>query len=89
MKVIFVSASAQGIAPFADPKIELEQFPTGAHLASRLLFTVSDRACRCLRLSPPNFETLSRFSAQAVAVDTPSRALAPSPVQAALDGQCR
>ncbi len=30
----------QDIAPFADPKIELEQFPTGAHLASRLLFTV-------------------------------------------------
>ena len=30
----------QDIQPFADPKIELEQYPTGPHLAARLLFTV-------------------------------------------------
>lgn len=30
----------QDIAPFEDPKVELEQYPTGAHLASRLLYTV-------------------------------------------------
>lgn len=33
---------AQDIAPFEDPKIELEQYPTGPHLASRLLFTVRE-----------------------------------------------
>jgi hypothetical protein len=32
---------AQDVAPFVNPKIELEQYPTGAHLASRLLFTAS------------------------------------------------
>lgn len=30
----------QDIAPFDSPKVELEQYPTGPHLASRLLFTV-------------------------------------------------
>jgi hypothetical protein len=28
------------VAVFRDPKVELEQYPTGAHLASRLLYTV-------------------------------------------------
>lgn len=32
--------ACQDIAPFEDPKIDLEQYPTGAHLASRLLYTV-------------------------------------------------
>jgi hypothetical protein len=36
----------QGVAPFATPKVELEQYPTGAHLASRLLYTVS-HTCWC------------------------------------------
>lgn len=31
----------QDIAPFTEPKIELEQYPTGPHLASRLLYTAS------------------------------------------------
>jgi len=31
----------QGIAPFAAPKIALEQYPTGPHLASRLLYSVA------------------------------------------------
>lgn len=35
----------QGIAPFASPKVELEQYPTGPHLASRLLFTVRESSC--------------------------------------------
>lgn len=30
----------QDIAVFEDPKVELEQYPTGPHLASRFLFTV-------------------------------------------------
>ncbi len=30
----------QEIVPFEEPKIELEQYPTGPHLASRLLYTV-------------------------------------------------
>ena len=34
------STTLQDIAPFANPKIELEQYPTGPHLASRLLYTV-------------------------------------------------
>ena len=37
----------QDIAPFEDPKIDLEQYPTGPHLAARLLFTVGGAA------SPP------------------------------------
>lgn len=32
----------QDIAPFQTPKIELEQYPTGAHLASRLLYTAAN-----------------------------------------------
>lgn len=35
------------MAVFRDPKVELEQYPTGAHLASRLLYTV--RACMSSR----------------------------------------
>lgn len=29
------------MAPFEKPKVELEQYPTGPHLASRLLFAVA------------------------------------------------
>lgn len=36
----------QDIAPFANPKIELEQYPTGPHLASRLLYTVRGEGWR-------------------------------------------
>ena len=32
----------QDIAAFDNPKVELEQYPTGPHLASRLLFTVRE-----------------------------------------------
>jgi hypothetical protein len=31
----------QDIQPFQDPVINLEQYPTSAHIAARLLFTVS------------------------------------------------
>ena len=54
------------IAPFEEPKIELEQYPTGPHLASRLLYTARARRCfwllarrgdglprDCRRLGPP------------------------------------
>ena len=37
--------TSQDIAPFDSPKVELEQYPTGPHLASRLLFTVSVTMC--------------------------------------------
>ncbi len=30
----------QGIQPFSRPKVALEQYPTGAEIASRMLFTV-------------------------------------------------
>ena len=33
-------APLQGIQPFSRPKVELEQYPTGAEIASRMLFTV-------------------------------------------------
>lgn len=32
----------QDIAVFGNPKVDLEQYPTGPHLASRLLFTVDN-----------------------------------------------
>lgn len=37
----------QNIAVFDEPKVELEQYPTGPHLASRLLFTVRILANTC------------------------------------------
>lgn len=40
MKLKELQSLMQDIAPFAEPRIELEQYPTGPHLASRLLFTV-------------------------------------------------
>lgn len=42
MKLKELRSAMQEIAPFAEPKIELEQFPTGAELASRFLFTVDN-----------------------------------------------
>jgi len=33
---------SQDIQPFSRPKVDLEQYPTGAEIASRMLFTVSD-----------------------------------------------
>ena len=42
--VIWPDSSAmpmQDIAVFDNPKLDLEQYPTGPHLASRLLFTVN------------------------------------------------
>lgn len=42
MKLKELRSAMQDIAPFAEPKIELEQFPTGAELASRFLFTVDN-----------------------------------------------
>lgn len=42
MKLKELESLMQDIAPFEDPKVELEQYPTGAHLASRLLYTVAN-----------------------------------------------
>jgi hypothetical protein len=36
----------QDIEPFANPKPHLEQYPTGAHLASRMLYTVRGACIR-------------------------------------------
>lgn len=30
----------QDVRVFEEPKVELEQYPTGAHIASRMLYTV-------------------------------------------------
>ncbi|PSC71671.1 methyltransferase 5 [Micractinium conductrix] len=42
MKLKELESLMQDIAPFEDPKIDLEQYPTGPHLAARLLFTVAN-----------------------------------------------
>lgn len=42
MKLKELESLMQEIAPFEEPKIELEQYPTGPHLASRLLYTVAN-----------------------------------------------
>ncbi|KAL4420403.1 hypothetical protein ABPG75_010059 [Micractinium tetrahymenae] len=42
MKLKELESLMQDIAPFEQPKIELEQYPTGPHLASRLLFAVAN-----------------------------------------------
>lgn len=35
-----MTCCVQDIEPFHKPKIELEQYPTGPHLAARMLYTV-------------------------------------------------
>lgn len=40
LKFAYLFVARQDIAVFSDPKVDLEQYPTGPHLASRLLFTV-------------------------------------------------
>ncbi|CAK0738221.1 hypothetical protein CVIRNUC_001011 [Coccomyxa viridis] len=40
MKLKELHAAMQGIQPFASPNVNLEQYPTGADIASRMLFTV-------------------------------------------------
>ncbi|GIL76696.1 hypothetical protein Vretimale_8826 [Volvox reticuliferus] len=40
MKLKELHALMQDIAPFPWPKVDLEQYPTGPHLASRLLFAI-------------------------------------------------
>lgn len=42
MKLKELESLMQDIAPFENPKIDLEQYPTGPHLASRLLFAVAN-----------------------------------------------
>jgi predicted RNA methylase len=34
-------AACQDMEPFESPKVQLEQYPTGADIASRMLYTVS------------------------------------------------
>ncbi|KAL6772218.1 DMA3 [Auxenochlorella protothecoides x Auxenochlorella symbiontica] len=42
MKLKELESLMQEVSPFLQPKVELEQYPTGAHLASRLLYTVAN-----------------------------------------------
>ncbi|EFN52561.1 hypothetical protein CHLNCDRAFT_138547 [Chlorella variabilis] len=42
MKLKELESLMQDIAPFEDPKIELEQYPTGPHIAARMLYTVAN-----------------------------------------------
>ena len=39
MKLKQLEAALEDVDVFEDPKIELEQFPTPPHLASRIIFT--------------------------------------------------
>lgn len=48
MRLKELESLMQDIAPFADPKVELEQYPTGPHLAARLLYTVGHNTSICL-----------------------------------------
>ena len=41
----------QDISVFENPKLDLEQYPTGPHLASRLLFTVRYHCCSHISLN--------------------------------------
>jgi len=47
MHLLYLVLLVQDIAVFDKPKMELEQYPTGPHLASRLLFTVRILANTC------------------------------------------
>lgn len=38
--LLLVVLSFQDIEPFTKPKVQLEQYPTGADIASRMLYTV-------------------------------------------------
>jgi predicted RNA methylase len=41
MRLRELESLLQGVEPFREPKVELEQYPTGAHLAARLLHAVA------------------------------------------------
>ena len=49
MKLKQLQASLEGVAPFSSPDIQLEQYATSAHIAARMLYTVS--ACAASKLS--------------------------------------
>lgn len=49
-QALLLSLLPQDIEPFSRPKVQLEQYPTGADIASRMLYTVSRRcssSCTC------------------------------------------
>ena len=58
---------SQDIQPFVNPKVDLEQYPTGAEIASRLLFTV--RAPQALISSIAAVETIERSGMQSCNFD--------------------
>ncbi|GHP03154.1 hypothetical protein PPROV_000190900 [Pycnococcus provasolii] len=43
MKVKHLEAMLSDVAPFAKPKVMLEQYPTSAHIASHILFTAQEQ----------------------------------------------
>ncbi|KAL4855508.1 Methyltransferase-like protein 5 [Chlorella vulgaris] len=42
MRLKELESLMQDIAPFEEPKVELEQYPTGPHIAARMLYTVAN-----------------------------------------------
>lgn len=53
---------SQDIQPFVSPKVDLEQYPTGAEIASRMLFTVIYP--HALISSIAGVEAIERFGVQ-------------------------
>ncbi|KAL6224053.1 hypothetical protein ACLB2K_002909 [Fragaria x ananassa] len=48
MKLKQLESLLGALQQFSNPKVELEQYPTGAHIASRMLYTVvADFGCGC------------------------------------------
>uniref|UniRef100_A0A453QSS5 Uncharacterized protein n=1 Tax=Aegilops tauschii subsp. strangulata TaxID=200361 RepID=A0A453QSS5_AEGTS len=43
MKLKQLEGLLGGLTQFSDPKVELEQYATGPHIASRMLYTVAPR----------------------------------------------
>jgi hypothetical protein len=53
----------QDIAPFEEPKVELEQYPTGPHIAARMLYTVRPVPLAFNCSAMPNRPQLQRYAA--------------------------
>lgn len=54
MKLKELHALMQDMQPFENPKVELEQYPTGPHIASRMLYTVGVGAGNGPRAQTPH-----------------------------------
>ncbi|GKV06648.1 hypothetical protein SLEP1_g18517 [Rubroshorea leprosula] len=51
MKLKQLESLLGDLQQFSNPKVELEQYPTGPHIASRMLYTVSNSHSLLLHFS--------------------------------------